>query len=600
MRRNRSYSIYRHIIVVILVPFLTLTFLLLLLYEIYYASMLSQAETGFDLQEEQYRLYLEGQLDEIRQAAQTAGYSESVQKYFVRMNERDRVNNYTSIRELFDTLIRLTDGVSALCIMDDNGGFLNSEDGYLHYFQRANEAYDTGNRALASAFFTDLIGESDAQAPKYCIYYSPIGIITPISMAEDVHSLTCAMLFDVTQLLNGRMPGGVLSQELLIWDGQVVASDGTLAGAGRELFDAIAADEGLDQRVRIDVGGVSYFYRRTALSSENGMVYAFVMPVDFFMDEAGNIKTFLLVGIAGCMAMVVVLMLLLRRGISRPIEQIAHDMSQIDARQIVIRSTNVVELQILANGVNDMLSKLMETQRQEMRNRERIQQLEFYRVQAEMLAYRSQINPHFLFNTMGCIVGMAVHYGIEPLEALGTALCDSLNYALRAPDTVELRQEIEHVGNYMRILDVRMPGKYQLILRVQPEALERRVLSLMLQPLLENAVLHGFEDFDKRAKCALWLSARIEEGGTLHLCVVDNGNGIEEARLADILRQMRNSAFPMGKQRIALKNIWRRMRIAYGDGCAMDICSRRGHYTRIDIQIPPLERDLRHASGDAP
>lgn len=78
MRRNRSYSIYRHIIVVILVPFLTLTFLLLLLYEIYYASMLSQAETGFDLQEEQYRLYLEGQLDEIRPAAQTAGYSESV------------------------------------------------------------------------------------------------------------------------------------------------------------------------------------------------------------------------------------------------------------------------------------------------------------------------------------------------------------------------------------------------------------------------------------------------------------------------------------------------------------------------------------------
>lgn len=203
-------------------------------------------------------------------------------------------------------------------------------------------------------------------------------------------------------------------------------------------------------------------------------------------------------------------------------------MAHITTKQISIGDTNVVELQNLASGVNRMLSRLTESQRQEMENMEKIHQLEMYKMQAEMLALRSQINPHFLFNTLGCVIGMAMHYRVEPLEQIVTALSDSLHYALRAPDEVTLQQEIDHLQDYMRILEIRMPDKYRLVVHAAPETLEKRVLSLLLQPLAENAVQHGFQEYQKRAERTIYLASWIDAAdGGLRLRLADNGRGIE-------------------------------------------------------------------------
>ena len=92
--KKHSYSIYRHIVVIVLIPFIILTLLLLGTYEVYRASMFGRSQEEFALQMEQYRLRLEERLNNIRNTAREVGYSEAVQKYFVQMNNAQRADNY--------------------------------------------------------------------------------------------------------------------------------------------------------------------------------------------------------------------------------------------------------------------------------------------------------------------------------------------------------------------------------------------------------------------------------------------------------------------------------------------------------------------------
>ena len=441
--KKHSYSIYRHIVVIVLIPFIILTLLLLGTYEVYRASMFGRSQEEFALQMEQYRLRLEERLNNIRNTAREVGYSEAVQKYFVQMNNAQRADNYIFLRNLFNTFIDATPGVRAIYVVDESGAFLDSGNNLLHYFQRAGVEYDFDGRT--EGFFTDILPEGVNESPRYCLYCAPVGVITPISLGQKERFLTCALLVDVPELLAEIAPGEPPVCELLFWQERILASSRALNAGAKSALVAAATAVGGTAPWQIEVAGEPYFFQTAALSTENGLVYAFSMPVNHFMEGTDRLKSFVLVGVGGCMAVVAVLMLLLRRSISRPIAQIAQDMAHITTKQISIGDTNVVELQNLASGVNRMLSRLTESQRQEMENMEKIHQLEMYKMQAEMLALRSQINPHFLFNTLGCVIGMAMHYRVEPLEQIVTALSDSLHYALRAPDEVTLQQEIDHL-----------------------------------------------------------------------------------------------------------------------------------------------------------
>ena len=145
------------------------------------------------------------------------------------------------------------------------------------------------------------------------------------------------------------------------------------------------------------------------------------------------------------------------------------------------------------------------------------------------------------------MIGMAMHYRVEPLEQIVTALSDSLHYALRAPDEVTLQQEIDHLQDYMRILEIRMPDKYRLVVHAAPETLEKRVLSLLLQPLAENAVQHGILN----RKNGGTIIIRTEETDEYAVVTVaDNGVGIENAKGRTALEEHSHIGIPNVRSRL--------------------------------------------------
>jgi len=218
-----------------------------------------------------------------------------------------------------------------------------------------------------------------------------------------------------------------------------------------------------------------------------------------------------------------------------------------------------------------MAIKIWNNTRIEM-NLEQNQQL---LLKARMDALTSQINPHFLFNTLNTVSSL-IRFDPDMARGVVLKLSNILRRLLRKSETfVPLREELEFIDDYLDIEVIRFGrDKLQIFKEVDPETLDTFVPSMLLQPMVENSIRHG-------------LAPRLEGGqihirthhrdGRLSIEVADNGMGISPERLAEV--------YGGG---IGISNVHERLRLLYGDQFKMDIRSEEGQGTQIHIEIPAL------------
>src|SRR5271163_4456783 len=205
-------------------------------------------------------------------------------------------------------------------------------------------------------------------------------------------------------------------------------------------------------------------------------------------------------------------------------------------------------------------------------NLERHQQL---LLKARMDALTSQINPHFLFNTLNTVSSL-IRFDPDMARGVVLKLSNILRRLLRKHETfVPLREELAFIDDYLDIEVIRFGrDKLQIFKEIDEDALESFVPSMLLQPMIENSIKHG-------------LAPRLEGGeihirtrrvdGRLLIEIEDNGMGISTERLAEV--------YGGG---IGISNVHERLRLLYGDQFKMDIRSQEGQGTQIHIEIPEL------------
>jgi two-component system LytT family sensor kinase len=218
-----------------------------------------------------------------------------------------------------------------------------------------------------------------------------------------------------------------------------------------------------------------------------------------------------------------------------------------------------------------MAIKILNNTRIEM-NLEQNQQL---LLKARMDALTSQINPHFLFNTLNTVSSL-IRFDPDMARGVVLKLSNILRSLLRKHETfVPLREELDFIDDYLDIEVIRFGrDKLQIFKEIDPDALDAFVPSMLLQPMIENSIKHG-------------LAPRLEGGqihirthrrnGRLYLEIDDNGIGIPPERLREV--------YGGG---IGISNVHERLRLLYGDQFKMDIRSREGEGTLIYIEIPEL------------
>jgi two-component system LytT family sensor kinase len=204
-----------------------------------------------------------------------------------------------------------------------------------------------------------------------------------------------------------------------------------------------------------------------------------------------------------------------------------------------------------------------------------LEQNQQHLLKARMDALTSQINPHFLFNTLNTVSSL-IRFDPDMARGVVIKLSNILRRLLRKHETfVPLREEIEFIDDYLDIEVIRFGrDKLQIFKEIDEETLDVFVPSMLLQPIIENAIKHGLAPRVEGGQILLRTRRR---DGRLSIEINDNGMGMSPERLLEV--------YGGG---IGISNVHERLRLLYGDQFVMDIRSQPGDGTQIRIEIPEL------------
>ncbi len=204
----------------------------------------------------------------------------------------------------------------------------------------------------------------------------------------------------------------------------------------------------------------------------------------------------------------------------------------------------------------------------------------------ELLALQSQINPHFLFNTIETINWSIIgHLGFgNHASRMLEHLSDVLKYSLSNPnEKVLLKEELSYTKSYLSIMQERYRGRFDVIWDVDDKLVDCYIIKMVLQPLVENAIYHGIKEKDGTCKLKIRLY-RLRGNSCLE--VIDTGLGMSKERLQQVRQMMLDGDRKNIGIHIGVKNVYKRLKLVYEDACTMIIRSKEGLGTSVKITLP--------------
>lgn len=250
------------------------------------------------------------------------------------------------------------------------------------------------------------------------------------------------------------------------------------------------------------------------------------------------------------------------------------------------------EIRTLNNSFHELIEEQQTLTRQLYNTTVSLYETELEKKQAELEFLRSQINPHFLYNTLESIRDIALEEQVPEIAGMSDALARLFRYNVKGQAIVPLSQELEITMAYLDIQKARFPGKLEVICSVRPEALNVPIMKFLLQPLVENAVFHGIEPALRKG--TLFIGARIQDNRLL-ITILDDGIGIPPGQLADLQAQLADIRIinTYSQQHVGILNVAHRILLNYGKDCGLTLDSAPGEGTRILLTLPADNREER-------
>lgn len=242
------------------------------------------------------------------------------------------------------------------------------------------------------------------------------------------------------------------------------------------------------------------------------------------------------------------------------------------------------EVGLLIRAFNNMTSRI-ETLVAKARTEELV------RMESDFEALQQQINPHFLYNTLEMIMGMASLKENENIILVCKSLADMFRYNLNGQRQVTLREELKQVQNYLRILGLRFPNSFEVQYEIDEGVLNERTIKFILQPFVENAITHGFARSSARGLLRIHIQRQADR---LYFAVQDNGRGMDPQVLNDLLATMRQENPVISQQSYftgnyrGIVNVFLRLSLTYADRMTFNIASKENEGTLVEILVPPL------------
>lgn len=309
--------------------------------------------------------------------------------------------------------------------------------------------------------------------------------------------------------------------------------------------------------------------------------YIYEVPKNEMMKEIILIRDFLFLVFGGGVILAVIFAVIISFGMTNPINQLMKHMKKAETGDLNARVKVKTRDEIgqLGEKFNKMIANI-----QNLINT--VYKEELMRKNAETEALQAQINPHFMYNTLDSINALAELKGVDDISKITVAFSKLLRASIsNDKNIISLREEISYVTNYMTIIKIRYNNRINFITDLQEESLEFRVPKLIIQPLVENSIVHGLAD--KTDYCEVKIKSYIRED-ILYIEVKDNGKGMETSDDGDPDAKKGSSG---GHSGFGLSNVKKRIELMYGKGYGVEINGRRDQGTTVTLKLPNSSAD---------
>ncbi|MDC7286414.1 sensor histidine kinase [Blautia schinkii] len=309
------------------------------------------------------------------------------------------------------------------------------------------------------------------------------------------------------------------------------------------------------------------------------------IPYAHILEKANLVIPRILVTTAVLLAVGLLMGFLLYRNVRKNLNIIQQGMYQYESGDYsrLISPATYDEIGCLILQFNHMGMKIHELNELTRREEEEKQELQYQVMEA-------QINPHFLYNTLGSLKWLAYEKEQTEIAKLADAIINLLRFTVKhANQYICLREELTYINNYIYIQQTRYEDAFQVETEVSDDAMDFQIIGYILQPFIENSILHGIDNAKKDG--IIWIKGEIA-GSCLCLSVSDNGKGMTQEKLLDLKRKIEEDKTEKyrGFNGIGITNIILRLKMVYGKGFRYSIESEPGRGTSVCMYIP--ERTL--------
>lgn len=583
--RYRGMGFQRRLLLLVCVLVLLASFIAFALdYAVTKYLLTENAAENYQLLNAQTIKHMEDSLNTMQNAAIAAGYNPDLQRYIQKSN---LTSNEAS--EMYDTMLNslrmmyhtISDAQAFVVIPGNRLEYNSIHVGALNLAYRHEE--DTWYKQVKAAgdpIRTFVLNNPQAYYSNGKLSHTMV-IAVPFNSQNNSLGVAVYVLWDMERDLFKQYVSqstlDVYGSLLMAENGEIVYSD--LAEDVRlQLTDALERGESGTQDVYINGKQHIAVYDTSEFT---GWRVVTLLRLDQLHQQLSRLSLTWSLLILVTLACMFPIIYRFAKRTTRPLSKLSGVMRSVRHGDMQLRVGRLEyrEFEVLGDDFNRMLDQILAL----MAQNERIATLQ---KRTELAALQQQINPHFIFNTLGMIIGLCTEAQSEKVITICESMGTLLRYAISYREQVELQEELQYTRAYLSIVSIRYEGLFDVEMDVDPEILHARIVKMCLQPIIENAVKHGFADSLRRGMLRISCTGD-QETCLLSLVVQDNGAGMTEETLLRLRETLRDDqALTEDEDHIGIHNVYMRLRLRYGVRADMWIESTEDEGTRVTISCP--------------
>ena len=484
------------------------------------------------------------------------------------------------IRDDISTILDAYNNVSSVYVSDLNGFMIYGKEDIIDY-QISNIDIDStlfqdtiNNKGALTIFTEEDLPIQGLETPKHYLLGS-----RSIMQLNPLKSIGAIFIFmDITKPIESFQIGRYYpEQKVSILDNNGNIIYGNLDLDAYEILISTPKDKQVanltSTRLKLDNSDYIYHYVQT----DSGFLVVSQIPYSRIISDANKQQMGLYLLILFLIISVIIITKLLVESINQPVHILMDACNNISNEHLMIEiddnaNDEIHSLIVAFNAMSRKIQFLIEE----------VYQKDILQAQTELQMLRSQINPHFMYNTLETIRASAVAAGNDKISQISLLLGKTLRYGVSSPsEPVTLKREINNLHDYIQLQNIYFQGRLDFHVSIEDELQGCIVIKLLLQPLVENSIYHGFAFNESPGTIEVY---GFTNGKELILKVIDNGVGIETNKL-NLLNDYVNNKNDQFNS-IGLKNVNRRIKLYYGNEYGIAIDSVFGRGTIITVNIP--------------